>query len=86
MYQATVAVPAGYVFDVETLWVSASGSALLGEWTASPPARSGLGGTRNSPDNSPQPQVHLGVISHGTFTPLPTPKGIFPVSPGLVAW
>jgi hypothetical protein len=82
MYQSTVELPAGYSLDVETLWVSASGSALLGEWTASPPPIRTLGGKQNSPDDSPQPQVHFGVISHGTFTPLPTPTGAFPSPQG----
>jgi hypothetical protein len=86
VYQATVDVPAGYGLDVETLWVSPSGSALLGEWSVSQPARSGPGGIQNSSDSSPQPQVHLGLISHGTFTPLPTPTNVFPVSLGDVAW
>jgi len=83
VYQSTVEVPAGYGFDVETLWVSPSGSALLGEWSVSRPYHSTLVGGQNSP----QPQVvHLGVISHGTFTPLPTPADAFPLSPGEVAW
>jgi hypothetical protein len=86
VYQSTVDVPAGYGFDVETLWVSASGSMLLGEWTASPLDHSTLDGTQSSRDNSPQPQVHFGVISHGTFTPLPTPADAVQLSPGLFAW
>lgn len=86
VYQATVELPAGYSLDVETLWVSPSGSALLGEWTVSPPPVRTMGGIQHSTGDSPQPQVHFGLISHGTFTPLPTPTDVSLLSPGLVAW
>lgn len=86
VYESTVAVPAGYGLDVQTLWVSPSGSAVLGEWTVSPPPVRTMGGLQQSHAKSPPPQVHFGLISHGTFTPLPTPAGVFPLTPGLVAW
>ena len=45
-----------------------------------------MGGVQNSPDDSPKPQVHFGVISHGTFTPLPTPADAIQLYPELFAW
>jgi hypothetical protein len=86
VYRSTVRLPAGYSLDVETLWVSASGSAMLAAWTVSPPPIRTMGGNQTSPDHSPQPQVHFGVISQGSFTPLPAPQDVFPLYPGLVAW
>ncbi len=98
--QATVAGPdaAGMNFagQAGTLWASPSGSALIGEWAiaAAPQATtSPSGGSGHSASATLRlggafaGSVHVGVISHGTFTPLRLPSGILPLtSPQAIAW
>jgi hypothetical protein len=63
LYQDTIVAPAGWQADLDALWTSASGDTVLGYWYL------GSGTT-------PPFAVHFGVISHGTFRPLPTPPTI----------
>jgi hypothetical protein len=57
--------------SINLLWASASGSTLIIAWT---------------PDTSDSRAAHFGVVSHGTFTPLPAlPGGPFETLPGI-AW
>src|SRR3984957_8264213 len=69
-YQVTRQVPGNSESSAAALWLSPSGSALIGEWTVAPslpaPPSPGLGGVLPG-------AMHAGVISHGTFTPLPLP-------------
>jgi hypothetical protein len=57
--------PSGLICDDMVLWVSPSGGTLIGAWFIDP--ASGLGAASLP--------VHIGVISHGEFTPLPLPPG-----------
>ena len=63
-YQVTRQVPAstGASGGCSLIWVSPSGGTLIGEWSV-------------GPGNSSVP-FHIGVISHGTFTPLQFPAGL----------
>jgi hypothetical protein len=57
--------------SINLLWASASGSTLIIAWT---------------PDTSDSRAAHFGVVSQGTFTPLPAlPSGPFESLPGI-AW
>lgn len=57
--------------SINLLWTSPSGSTLIIAWT---------------PDDSVSRATHYGVVSHGTFTPLPAlPDGPFETLPGI-AW
>ena len=79
-----------------TLWASPSGSALIGDWAiaAAPQATtSPSGGSGHSASATLRlggafaGSVHVGVISHGTFTPLRLPQGILPLTtPQAIAW
>jgi hypothetical protein len=55
------------------LWVSASGSALIGEWSF-------VG------DSPPLTTPHFGVISQGKFTPLKVPASLEKLAPFQIAW
>jgi hypothetical protein len=70
-YQATGS-PQGIleVMANSTLWVSPSGSAVIGAWYASP----------GSPSRG---SAYFGVMSHGTFTPLRLPREL---SGQIIAW
>ena len=79
----------------ETLWASPSGSALIGEWaivtspqaTASPSSSgSGSSASARLRLGVPAGDVHVGVISHGTFTPLRLPPEILSLTPQDIAW
>jgi hypothetical protein len=59
------------------LWVSPSGDTLIGAWATGANATS-------SADNSLPP--HIGVISHGKFTPLRFPAGFALTNLGAIAW
>jgi hypothetical protein len=59
------------------LWVSPSGDTLIGVWAVGANATSAV-------DNSPPP--HIGVISHGKFTPLRFPAGFTLTGVGAIAW
>jgi hypothetical protein len=90
-YQFTRQVPENTTFWAETLWVSPSGSALIGAWasdlTPFPTTRPGSSGSASA---TPQPGVisaGVGVMSHGTFTPLRLPRYIInPLSGTAIAW
>jgi hypothetical protein len=59
--------------DTSLLWVSPSGDTLIAEWHyigSRPPATG----------------VHVGVISHGKFTPLRLPPSLANAQPGEIAW
>jgi hypothetical protein len=64
-YQVSRTVPGGSTEGGELLWGSPSGDTLIGAWEISA-ASSSL------PDTLP---AHIGVISHGKFTPLRLPSG-----------
>jgi hypothetical protein len=91
-YQTDIDVPQYSGVDVATLWTSASGAELLGAWTVfsqevrSPPFRLGQGAGPGQGGSAPQPEVHFGLISHGTFTPLPTPRGSSSLDSWNYAW
>jgi hypothetical protein len=60
-----------------TLWVSPSGSAVIGAWFASP----------LSPGGAFRGGWHVGVMSHGTFTPLRLPQDIVgQAGQSTIAW
>jgi hypothetical protein len=72
-YQALVDAPG---LSVSTLWVSASGAAMIVEWSASQPPHGAL------------KVAGFGLVSHGKFTPLkppPTSTGVVGGPPGT-AW
>lgn len=52
-------------------WANGSGSTLIVSWFVR---------------STTYPTLHFGVISHGTYTPLPTPPGILLGTPPNVAW
>ncbi|MGH3245831.1 MAG: hypothetical protein ACRDOI_06405 [Trebonia sp.] len=64
-YQVSRHLPGGSSAGGELLWASPSGGTLIGEWE--------IGSLSSSPSSSLP--VHLGVISHGKFTPLPSLAG-----------
>jgi hypothetical protein len=105
-YQFTQQEPGGFQFSLDALWVSPSGSAVIGDWAITPlhpatvsPRTSGSSGSSSSSGSSgssasatlrlgsvfPGP-VHIGVMSHGTFTPLRLPLGILSLHPQAIAW
>jgi hypothetical protein len=60
-----------------TLWVSPSGSAVIGAWFASP----------LSPGSAFRGGSYIGVMSHGTFTPLRLPQDIVgQAGQSTIAW
>jgi hypothetical protein len=72
-YQVT---PSGdSVFTGAVLWTSASGDTVIGEWGASRKTNMTVGDG-----------LHIGVISHGRFTPLRFPSGFSPVTAQSIAW
>jgi hypothetical protein len=73
-YQVTQQEPvsSGSSGGGSVLWVSPSGSTLIGEWTL---------GTANG-----SPPLHIGVISHGTFTPLRLPAGFTRANVSSITW
>jgi hypothetical protein len=79
----------------DTLWVGPSGSALVGEWAISPAPQptasqatsgSGTSATLSLPLGAFGGAVHVGVISHGAFTPLPVSPGILSLPRQAIAW
>jgi hypothetical protein len=72
LYKFTIDAPLASGFWLDGLWTSASGTAVLGYWY--------FGNL-----SKPLP-VHFGVMSHGTFRPLPTPPTIIPGDPFGIAW
>jgi hypothetical protein len=93
-YQFTQPVPGSTTFLAGTLWVSPSGSALIGQWAINPslratPSPSGSGGSSASATlqlGGVLAGVHVGVMSHGTFTPLPLPPRILALPVSAIAW
>ena len=91
-YQFTRQVPGYTAFRADALWVSPSGSAFIGYWVidASPSSTTRPGSSRGSASATPQPGVvsaGVGVMSHGTFTPLRLPRSIInPLSGAAIAW
>jgi hypothetical protein len=95
-YQVIQQIPPSSVALGDPLWVSPSGSALIGGWAVAPlpvmtPSRSS-----NGNDSSASTMLllgpilsgadfHVGVMSHGTFTPLRLPPGINLIEPAI-AW
>jgi hypothetical protein len=73
-YQVTQQEPAssGSSGGGSVQWVSPSGSTLIGEWS--------LGAANSSPP------LHVGVISHGTFTPLRLPAGFTQANVSSITW
>ena len=65
-YQVSRTAHGGSTEGGELLWVSPSGDTLIGEWEI------GADSTSLS-DSLP---AHIGVISHGKFTPLRLPSGL----------
>jgi hypothetical protein len=97
--QAKIAgVGAGMNFAglADALWVSPSGSALIGEWAiaANPQDTTSTSSSSGSSSSASATlrlgvsagSVHVGVISHGTFTPLWLPLDILPLSAQAIAW
>jgi len=80
----------------DTLWVSPSGSAVIGEWAVSPllvatPSRGSDGNASSawatlSLGGASRADVYIGVMSHGTFTPLRLPRGIPVLTAQSIAW
>ena len=91
-YQFTRQVPGYTAFWADALWVSPSGSALIGAWAidASPSSTTRPSSSSGSASATPQPVVisaGVGVMSHGTFTPLRLPHYIVnPLSGAAIAW
>ena len=100
-YQVTRSAQGTPVMSSNILWVSPSASTLIGEWTAAPlpvvPASSSTSSSSGKSGGStasmvlvgPVPTgayVHIGVISHGTFTPLRLPPGLLAQDAGTIAW
>jgi hypothetical protein len=79
----------------DTLWVSPSGTAIIGEWgiaaypqAATSPSSSSSGSSASATLELgvPAGSVHVGVISHGTFTPLSLPQDILALPAYAIAW
>ncbi len=97
-YQVTRQEPGPAEFTIGALWVSPSGSAVIGDWgiaplplaTASPGTSGGASGSSASATlqlgNVFPAVIHIGVMSHGTFTPLRLPLGILSLHPQAIAW
>ena len=71
----TLVAPHGSSAWLNPLWTSPTGDAVLGYWYLGP--------------DSPHPAVHFGLISQGTFRPLPAPPTLNdPAEPGGldIAW
>ncbi len=60
------------------LWISPSGDTLIGAWITGPTAAT-------SPPSS-NPPLHVGVISHGKFTPLRFPAGFSLDNLDAITW
>jgi hypothetical protein len=95
-YQVTRQEPGNSEGTTATLWVSPSGSALIGKWAiASFPQTTpspGSGGNGSSASATLSiggvlpGATHVGVMRHGTFTPLPLPQDIVSLPPQAIAW
>ena len=93
-YQVTRQEPGSFAGMADTVWASPSGSALVGEWAIAPYAQatassgsgSGTSATLGMPLGAFAGTVHVGVMSHGTFTPLPVSPGILSLPPQAIAW
>jgi hypothetical protein len=95
-YQVTRQEPGNSEGTVAVVWVSPSGSALIGEWAIAPfpqatpsPVSDGNGSSVSAKlplGGVPSGATHVGVMSHGTFTPLPLPPGIVSLPPQAIAW
>jgi hypothetical protein len=91
-YQLTRQVPENTAFLAGALWVSPSGSALIGEWVIDAQPFSTTRPSSSSGSASATPQLGgisagVGVMSHGTFTPLRLPQHIInPLSGAAIAW
>ncbi len=92
-YQFTWQAPESTTaFLASALWVSPSGSALIGEWMIDPSAfpTTRPSSSSGSASATPRPgdiSAGVGVMSHGTFTPLRLPQHILnPLSGAAIAW
>ena len=90
-YQFTRQVPGSTAFLASALWVSPSGSALIGVWGIYPPVSTTRPGSSSGRASAtPQPgaiSAGVGVMSHGTFTPLRLPRQVInPLSGAAIAW
>jgi hypothetical protein len=92
-YQVSRQEPVNSVGTFRALWVSPSGSALVGAWGIGPYSQATA--SRSTSGNSTafgmqlvtySGVVHVGVISHGTFTPLRLPQGILSLPGQIIAW
>jgi hypothetical protein len=70
--------PGGTTAGGSLLWVSPSGGTLIGAWAIGPTAPSSF--------PSSYPPLHIGVISHGKFTPLRVPAGFSLDNLGAIIW
>ena len=96
-YQVTLPSLANIVTLSDTLWVSPSGSAVVGAWATAPlPVVTPSHGTDGNGTGVSEMLLvggalrgatgHAGVMSHGTFTPLRLPQDIFSLPAHAVAW
>jgi hypothetical protein len=78
-----------------TLWISPSGTALIGDWAIlshpQPTASRSTSGSGSSTSATLRHGVfysafNVGVMSHGTFTPLRVPPDIFTGAAQVIAW
>jgi hypothetical protein len=90
-YQLTRQVPGKTTFFAGTLWISPSGSALVGYWAIDPSpfstTRPSSSGSASATPRLGDVSTGIGVMSHGTFTPLRLPQHILnPLSGAAIAW
>jgi hypothetical protein len=97
-YQVTPQAQATSVVLSDALSVSPSGSALVGEWAVAPfpalpasSAKDSHGSSGTAPMVLVGPlrsggEVHVGVMSHGTFTPLRLAPGLPTLPAYAIAW
>jgi hypothetical protein len=79
-YQTAFKVLSGPYFTDGVLWSDPSGGALIGEWGH------GLVPSADSAGPTIGHGLEIGVISHGTFTPLRFPASLAETTPTTMAW
>jgi hypothetical protein len=98
-YQVTGQARVPYTSLSNLLWISPSGSAVVGAWAVAPvpvityssPAHGNGSGTSTALLLDPVgalrgATVHVGVMSHGTFTPLRLPRDVLSFPAYAIAW